>query len=471
MTWNWKAQTEIPTAVTNTQDQSKIEIDSSLHEVTEVDNNCASPCSSSQAEEQERNIHATAEITKPYDHTPVKWRSINNILPQCSLCIVEPEKYEEATQDQSWIKAMEDELSMIEKNETWELVNRPSDKQVNGVKWVFKTKLNLDGSVQKNKARLGWKLYQLDVKSAFLNGKLQEEVYVEQPEGFVVQGKEDRVYRLHKAFYWLKQAPRAWYGEIDSYFAECGFEKSLSKATLYTKTRGENDILIPVSTPLVATEKLIKDDGSSTADEENYRKLVGSLLYLTVTRLDVIYAASLLARYMHGPSNKHYGTAKRVLNDWGCSIEDSKSTSGYAFSFGSGVFSWAYVIQNCVALSTAEVEYVSVSEATTQAIWLRFVLEDFGELQADATPLKCDNASANSITKNLVFHQRTKHIDRRYHFIKDALQQGIIDLIYCPTKDQVADIFTKSLPKERFNYLRDKLGVVSVQSLKGSVSV
>ncbi|KAI5334440.1 hypothetical protein L3X38_024573 [Prunus dulcis] len=164
------------------------------------------------------------------------------------LCIVEPEKYEEAAQDQSWIKAMEDELSMIEKNGTWELVNRPSDKQVIGVKWVFKTKLNLDGSVQKNKARLVAKGYVqkpgIDyVKSAFLNGKLQEEVYVEQPEGFVIQGKEDRVYRLHKALYGLKQAPRAWYGEIDGYFAECGFEKSLSEATLYTKTRGENDIL------------------------------------------------------------------------------------------------------------------------------------------------------------------------------------------------------------------------------------
>ncbi|CAL9025150.1 unnamed protein product [Prunus brigantina] len=227
----------------------------------------------------------------------------------------------------------------------------------------------------------------------------------------------------------------------------------------------------PVSTPLVATENLIKDDGSGAIDEENYRKLVGSLLYLTATRPDVMYAASLLARYMHGPSNKHYGIAKRVLSDWGDSIEDSKSTSGYAFSFGSGVFSWASVKQNCVALSTAEAEYVSASEATTQAIWLRFVLEDFGELQADATPLKCDNTSAISITKNPVFHQRTKHIDRLYHFIKDALQQGVIALVYCPTKDQVADIFTKALPKKRFNYLRDKLGVLSAQSLKGSVSV
>ncbi|KAM1197550.1 hypothetical protein ACFX2I_009121 [Malus domestica] len=158
-------------------------------------------------------------------------------------------------------------------------------------------------------------------------------------------------------------------------------------------------------------------------------------------------------------------------SDWGGSSDDSKSTSGYAFSFGSGVFSWASVKQSCVALSTAEAEYISASEATTQAIWLRFVLEDFGELQTEATPLHCDNTSAIAITRNSVFHQKTKHIDRRYHFIKDALQEGIIDLIYCPTEEQIANIFTKPLAKDRFNYLRNLLGVKSAQDLKGSVEL
>ncbi|CAL2277745.1 unnamed protein product [Prunus armeniaca] len=151
---------------------------------------------------------------------------------------------------------MENEIEMIETNKTWELVDRPSDKLVIGVKWVYKTRLNLDGTVQKNKARLvakgysqkpgidfnetfahvarldtirtlvalaaqkGWKLFQLDVKSAFLNGVLHEEVYVDQPLGFMVKNKEDRVYRLKKALYGLKQAPRAWYEEINSYFTK-----------------------------------------------------------------------------------------------------------------------------------------------------------------------------------------------------------------------------------------------------------
>ncbi|KAM2852430.1 hypothetical protein PS2_028426 [Malus domestica] len=166
----------------------------------------------------------------------------------------EPETYEEAEKNKAWKKVMKEEIEMIEKNDTWEFVNRPSDKPVIGVKWVYKMKLNLDGSVQKNKARLvakgyshkpgvdfnetfapvarldtirtlialaakkGWKLHQLDVKYAFLNGVLEDEVFVEQPQGFTNQEFPEKVYTLRKALYGLKQAPRAWYSEIDSYF-------------------------------------------------------------------------------------------------------------------------------------------------------------------------------------------------------------------------------------------------------------
>ncbi|CAL8176707.1 unnamed protein product [Prunus armeniaca] len=501
MSWNWKENLENYVAVTYIQNQSENVLGVNSLGLSEIEGSPSSPCTPSHTEEQERIIHQSAKISQPYDHTPIRWRNICDILAQCNLCIVKLEKYEETAQDKAWIKAMEEKLSMIDKNGTWELVDRPSDKQVIGVKWVFRTKLNLDGSVQKNKARLvakgyvqkpgidynetfaqvarfdtirtlialaaqrTWKLYQLDVKSVFLNGKLQEKVYVDQLEGFVLDGKEDKVYRFHKALYGLKHAPRAWYGEIDNYLIQCGFEKSLSEATLYTKTRGDKEILIvsiyvdnivytgsneemlkefkedmqvkyemtdlgllhhflgmgviqtdssifihqrkyaaslldkfalkeckSVSIPLVATKKLSKDDGSGAASEEQYRKIVGNLLYLTATRPDVMYAASLLIRYMHCPTNKHYGTTKRVLryvketldyglkyekgkkailirycdSDWGGSIDDSKSTSSYAFSFRSGVFSWASIKQNCVALSTTEAKYISASKATTR---------------------------------------------------------------------------------------------------------
>ncbi|CAL8087744.1 unnamed protein product [Prunus armeniaca] len=604
-TWNWKEATENSVIMVNEEVQprnTQVEVfetpagnrNSGFRPLDSISYGVSSKASS------------RLEDTQNFDHTPLKWRKLDDILAQCNLCTMEPEKFEEAVKDESWMKAMKDELNMIEKNDTWELVDRPMDKPVIGVKWVFKTKLNLDGSVQKNKARLvakgysqkpgvdynetfapvarldtirtlialaaqkGWQLYQLDVKSAFLNGVLEEEAYVDQPEGFVMKGSESKVYKLHKALYGLKQAPRAWYSEIDGYFAECGFTKSQSEATLYVKARGEASILIvsiyvddivytgndqemledfkkdmkekyemtdlgllhhflgmgviqtptsifihqkkyattllnrfglseckPVSIPLVTSEKLSKDDGSGLASEEQYRRIVGSLLYLTATRPDIMFATSLLARFMHCPTSKHLGTAKRILryvkgtldygleyvkgkgavligyfdSDWSGSVDDSKSTSGYAFSFGSGVFAWASVKQNCVALSTAEAEYISASEATTQAIWLRFVIEDFGELQTEATPLHCDNISAIAITRNPVFHQKTKHIDRRYHFVKDALQEGTVDLIYCPTNEQLADIFTKALAKDRFSYLREKLGVKSAHNLRGSVEM
>ncbi|KAI5341219.1 hypothetical protein L3X38_020493 [Prunus dulcis] len=475
---------------------------------------------------------------------------------------------------------MTEEILMIEKNSTWELVDRPSSKPIVGVKWIFKIKLNLDGSIQKHKARLVakgytqkpgidfnetfapvarldtirtlialaaqkcWKLWQLDVKSAFLNGVLEEEVYVDQPDGFVVKGDEDKVYRLRKALYGLKQAPRAWYSEIDTYLNQCGFHKSPSEATLYVRTKegvgtlivsiyvddivytGSSDEMVKefkaemmckyemsdlgllhhflgmgvtqtegsifihqkkyaltlldkfglkdcksVSTPLVATDQLKREDGSEAADESLFRKIVGSLLYLTATRPDIMFSASLLARFMHNPSKMHYGAAKRVLSDWSGSEEDMKSTSGYAFSFGSGAFSWASVKQHSVALSTVEAEYVSAAEATSQAIWLRFVLEDFGEEKTTATTVFCDNTSAIAMAKNPVFHQRSKHIKRKFHFIREAIQEEVIELLYCKGEEQIADIFTKALPKDRFDYLRRMLGVKSASTLEGSVKM
>jgi hypothetical protein len=155
--------------------------------------------------------------------------------------------------------------------------------------------------------------------------------------------------------------------------------------------------------------------------------------------------------------------------DWAGSEDDSRSTSGYAFSFGSGAFSWSSVKQNTVALSTAEAEYVSASEATAQAIWLWFVLDDFGEMQVEATLLFCDNMSAISMARNPVFHQRTRHINRKYHFIREALQEGVINMQFCRSEEQLADIFIKALPKDRFKQLRLKLGVKPVNNLGEAV--
>ncbi|XP_034208104.1 secreted RxLR effector protein 161-like [Prunus dulcis] len=185
-----------------------------------------------------------------------------------------------------------------------------------------------------------------------------------------------------------------------------------------------------VATSPAMNERLSKINGSEAANEGEYRQIVGSLLYLTATRPDVMFAASLLARFMHNPTKKHLGSTKRVLryiqgtldfgiefikgktttligycdSDWAGSEDDRRSTSGYAFTLGSGMFSWASIKQNTVALSTAEAEYVSAAEATSQAKWLRFVLEDFGEEQVEGTQIMCDNTSAIAMAKNPVHH-------------------------------------------------------------------
>ena len=353
-----------------------------------------------------------------------KVRSLRDIYDSCdfSFFTCEPHNFEEAASEEIWKKAMDEEITTIEKNHTWDLAELPKGKDVIGLKWVYKTKYKEDGSIQKHKARLVAKgysqqpgvdfnetfapvarmetirtvlalaaqyelpVYQLDVKSAFLNGELEEEVYVEQPQGYIVKGKEDMVYRLRKALYGLKQAPRAWNNNIDKYFCQNGFERSRSEPSLYVKKGGTQDFLIvclyvddliytgtnsamleefkkammkeyemtdlglmryflgiqvrqskegifisqekyledllkkfrmsnckPVSTPLSLNDKLQLNDGAEKVDATAYRKLVGSLNYLTHTRPDIVYSVNLISRFMHEPSKLHFAVAKRIL--------------------------------------------------------------------------------------------------------------------------------------------------------------
>ncbi|KAK4405981.1 Retrovirus-related Pol polyprotein from transposon RE2 [Sesamum angolense] len=398
---------------------------------------------------------------------------------------------------------MEEEIKMIEKNNTWELADRPKDKEVIGVKWIYKTKLIADGSIQKHKARLvakgysqlpgidytetfapvarldtiraliaiaankKWKIYQMDVKSAFLNGYIDEEIYVEQPKGFIVKGSEEKVLRLKKALYGLKQAPRAWYSRIDKYFMDRGFRRSLSEPTLYIKSQ-------------VPERRWITKSRWLHVQKSNWKPTISNC---HKTRYYVRHKSAI--KVMQSPSQVHYAAAKRILrylrgtkdfgiwykstndaklvgytdSDWAGSVDDMKSTSGYTFSLGSGIFSWASKKQATVAQSSAEAEYIAAAATSNQAIWLRRILEDIGEKQEEPTTIYCDNKSAIAITKNPVQHSRTKHIDIKYHSLREATTRGEIELKYCSTEEQLADIFTKALPRNKFEELRMKIGV------------
>lgn len=530
------------------------------------------------------------------DDSPVRGtRLLSDIYQRCNIAVCEPTNYEEAKTDQNWIVAMKEELFMIEKNKTWELVSRPENRKVIGVKWVYRTKLNADGSINKHKARLvvkgyaqipgvdysdtfapvarldiirlllavaaqkNWKVFQLDVKSAFLNGYLQEEIYVEQPEGYVKEGEEDKVYLLKKALYGLKQAPRAWYSRIDEHLCNLGFAKSPSESTLYVKHNGDDVLIISLyvddllvtgnkacivekfkqemmevfemtdlglmafflgmeikqsehevficqkkyakeilkkfklgecremSTPMNSKEKLCKEDGTEKIDQAYFRSLVGCLMYLTATRPDILNAVSILSRFMHCASEWHLKAAKRVLryvkgtcdfgikftrskefklvgfsdSDWGGSIDDMKSTSGYCFTLGSGIFSWSSKKQEIVAQSTAEAEFVAATSAVNQALWLRKILIDLNLEQEASTEILVDNQAAIAISQNPVFHGKTKHFNIKLFFLRGVQKDGAVTLVYCRTEDQIADVFTKPLSVSKFEFLRSKLGVCS----------
>jgi hypothetical protein len=225
-------------------------------------------------------------------HTPINLRPLADIYAttqpleqedflqlQFALNVADPLCYEDAVQEKTWQIAITEEIAAIERNDTWEMVSLPPGKNLVGLKWLFKTKYGANGQVIKHKARLvakgysqkkgvdfeetfapvarfetirivlavaaqkGWLIHQLDVKSAFLNRELEEDIFVEQPEGYQIQGCEDKVLKLKKALYGLKQAPRTWYAKIDGYFTKNGYQRSLNEPTLYVKQTNCNNII------------------------------------------------------------------------------------------------------------------------------------------------------------------------------------------------------------------------------------
>ncbi|KAK2436692.1 secreted RxLR effector protein [Trifolium repens] len=221
-----------------------------------------------------------------------------------------------------------------------------------------------------------------------------------------------------------------------------------------------------------------------------YRSMIGNLLYLTASRPDITFAVGVCARYQSEPKVSHLNQVKRILKyvngtcdygmmyshcedsklsgycdaDWAGSADDRKSTSGGCFFLGSNLISWFSKKQNCVALSTAEAEYVAAGSSCTQLVWMKQMLKEY-DVEQDVITLYCDNLSAINISKNPVQHSKTKHIDIRHHFIRDLVENKVVTLEHVGTKDQVADIFTKALDAVQFENLRGKLGICLFEDL------
>jgi hypothetical protein len=246
----------------------------------------------------------------------------------------------------------------------------------------------------------------------------------------------------------------------------------------------------PKRTPMSTTISLSKDEHGKSVDTKLYRGMIGSLLYLTASRPDIMFSVCMCARFQANPKESHLFAVKQILRylkdtwdfglfyprstsfelisysdaDFAGNKSDRKSTSGTCHLLGHSLVSWFSKKQNSVSLSTTEAEYIAASLACTQVLWMKQTLKDFG-LSYSTTTIYCDNTSAINLSKNPIQHSRTKHIEIRHHFLRDHVLKGNIALNFIPTNAQHADIFTKPLKNEDFTRIRRELGICSLSDL------
>lgn len=244
-----------------------------------------------------------------------------------------------------------------------------------------------------------------------------------------------------------------------------------------------------MATPMSPACYLDKDEHGKSIDVSKYRGIIGSLLYLTSSRPDIMFSVCMCARYQVNPKESHLTAVKRIMKyllgtkEMGlwypkgstctligysdsefarCKL-DRKSTSGTCHILGNSLVSWFSKKQTSVALSTTEAKYVAAGSYCAQILWMKQQLIDYG-VYLDHIPIKCDNTSAINLTKNPVMHSRTKHIEIRHHFIRDHIQSGDVVIEHIDTSKQLADIFTKPLNKESFFFIIRELGIIDPQN-------
>lgn len=514
----------------------------------------------------------------------------------------EPQTYEDAMRSPNqkhWDAAIKKELDSLEINGTWVIAERPKGRKTVKNKWVFKVKRNANGSIERYKARLVAKGFtqekgidydetfspvisamslrlllayavendyiveQLDVDTAFLIPKLTEEIYMELPEGYHI-AEQDRVLKLKKSIYGLKQSSRNWNEHLVKTLVNGKFKQSTTDACVLFKEEEDksrtyvtvyvDDLLImgqkkeavenakkllreaysikelgnvnwilgikirrektamtldqelmantvlrkfgmencnPSKVPIPNGLELKSRENEKQFDLEKYRSAVGSLMYLaTMTRPDLTYAVSLVARHMHNPTEKHWNAIKGILRyirgtttlglkfeksgtkdfklevysdaDFGGDCETRRSTSGTLVLFNKNTITWSSKRQNGVTMSTAEAEYVAASISMKHGMELSHLIDEIIIGKVDKI-IRVDNQAAIKLMTNEKSQKRTKHIDIKYHYAREKIQNGDMNVLHVASGEMLADLLTKAMPAPQFIKLRNDIGLVHIQ--------
>ncbi|GJR80075.1 retrovirus-related pol polyprotein from transposon TNT 1-94 [Tanacetum coccineum] len=482
--------------------------------------------SSEESSSQVVILNNVYSVNQPPEHIS-KWTKdhpIDNVIGDPSR-----PSYKEALTESCWIEAMQEELNEFERLEVWELVPSPDRVMIITLKWIYKVKLDELGGVLKNKARLvarGYRqekgidfeesfaliarleaihifiaffahmniiFYQMDVKTVFLNDILRDEVYVSQPDGFVDPENPNHMYKLNKALYGLKQAPRTWYDFLSSYLLSQKFSKGAVDPTLFIRKEGKDILLVqiyvddiifasakpklcetfskivcskfkmsmmgklsfflglqifqsprgiflnqskyaleiikkygmetsePVDTPMVEKSNLDEDPQRKTVDPTCYHGMIGSLMYLTSSRQDLQFFVCMCARYQAKLTEKHLHAVKRI----------------FRYLRGTINMGLWYSKDSCIALTTF----------------------------ADADHAGCQDTRRSTSGSMQLLGDRL-HIDIRYHFIKEQVEKGVVELYFVRTEYHLANIFTKAMGRERLDFLINNLGMRSMSPEK-----
>jgi hypothetical protein len=518
------------------------------------------------------------ELTIPTE----KLRRIENRGNACAVVvnqIKEPRTWKEmieSPEKDEWEKAIEDEIKSLKEMKTWEVVSKlPDKKSSTKSKWIFKLKQRPDGTIDRFKARLvaqgftqkegidyqetfapvvryetiryllsyaterNLPVIHMDVETAFLHGDIEEEVYLELPPNFQ---ESEKLVKLKKTIYGLKQSPREWNKKITRYLTKSGFKRSDADPCLFVRNNNEIEVIaiyvddciliakeenLPKLKQVLSEEFKMKDMGemkvivgiqvernkeetrifqtnyiqnmliqfgmedckgsdtplaivtdrsqvnqdlSKFEDVTKYREVIGKLNYLsTCTRPDISYAVSQVSRAMQDPTQEDWKNAKRIMRylkktmdtkiifknlkeelqgysdaSYAADKKDRKSHSGYVFTMNGGPISWKSKKQPIVALSSMEAEYIALSEAAKEALWLKKLKDDLQENRNILTIYE-DNQSCIKTASDVIRNERSKHIDVRFHFLRELVESKEIQITYCPTQQMIADMLTKSL--------------------------